>query len=475
MTRRALRPVIFAGAALLLCIAALALFWPGVAMYDSVAQYDQVLSGEFEDWHPPIMARLWAVLHGVFGAGPTDGAAPMLLLQMPLYWAGLGLIAAALASVDKLRCAVAVLVIGVTPLFLGWQGTVLKDAQMLCAMLAAVGLVGWWRLRGRSVPVWGWVLVAVLLGYATLVRANAVFPTVALVVMLVGPRAWWARAVVALLGVGVVLAISPIINHTVLNAGKSGVERTEAVYDLAAIAVAAPGVPTGLTADDVRIIAAKHCVKPYFWDPLGEPDRCAPQVEGLHAYPPGTLYRMLAAAIVRAPGAYVAHRLGHWNSTERWLVGAGGPGALPPATSQPNDIGLGNPAPGARPWQTLSRWTLDTPLGWPIAFLSVAVVGLAAGLRRGITPMCDLAMALLVSAVLLEVSFLVLSIASDFRYHLWSMVATTLAIVLLVADRRPSRREWLAGVVVLALVSVSGIVARVVLPAAPATYAAQLL
>ncbi len=471
MTGDRLRPATMAGAALVLCVAALGLFWPGVALYDTVAQYGQVLADAYEDWHPPVMARLWGVLH----VGVGGGAAPMLVLQMALYWTGFGLIAAALARIDKPRAAVVMLAIGVTPLFLGWQGTVLKDAQMLGAMLAAVGLVGWWRLRGKAVPVRGWLLIAVLLGYATLVRANAVFATVALVVMLVGPRAWWAKGVVALLGVGAVLAVSPVINHTVLQAGSSGVERTEAIYDLAGIAVRAPGVPTGLSADAVRVISARHCVKPYFWDPLGEPARCDAQVEPLRAYPAGTLYRMLAVAVVHAPGAYVAHRVMHWNSTERWLVGAGGPGALPPVVSQPNDLGLTSPGAAAGAWQVLARYTVDTPLGWPIAFLCVALVGVWSGLRRGAGALRDLALALLVSAVLLEASFLVLSIASDLRYHLWSMVATTVAVVLLVADRVPTRREAIVGLAALGLVVASGTVARLALPRAPATYAEQLL
>jgi len=465
------RPAILAGAALVLCVAALGLFWPGVALYDTVAQYRQVVSGQFDDWHPPIMARLWQVLHAAFGGT----AAPMLVVQMTLYWAGLGLLAVALARIGKTGCGVAVLAIGAMPLFLGWQGTVLKDVQMLGAMLAAVGMVGWWRLRGVRVPGWAWVLVTMLLAYATLVRANAVLATVALIVMLVGPSHWVARGVVALCGVAAVLALSSGINHRVLGASASGVERTEAIYDLSAIAVRAPGVPTGLSAAAVRTIVARHCVKPYFWDPLGEPARCGAQTETLQGYPAGTLYRMLAAAIAQAPAAYLAHRFAHWNSTERWLVGGGGPGALPPVVSEANDLGLASPRPVARSWQNLARWIADTPLGWPIAFLAVAVVGLVTGLRRRSGAARDLALALLMSAVLLEASFLVLSIASDLRYHLWSMVATMLGVVLLVADRRLSRRACFAGGIALMSVAVTGTFARLILPPAPATYAAQLL
>src|SRR5439155_21507438 len=49
-----------------------AAFWPGVSMYDTVTQYDEVLSNEFDDWHPPVMVRLWQLMHPF-----ASGTAPM--------------------------------------------------------------------------------------------------------------------------------------------------------------------------------------------------------------------------------------------------------------------------------------------------------------------------------------------------------------------------------------------------------------
>ena len=51
----------------LLIASVAALFWPGVPMYDTVAQYEQVLSNQVDDWHPPVMVRLWQVLHSLGG------------------------------------------------------------------------------------------------------------------------------------------------------------------------------------------------------------------------------------------------------------------------------------------------------------------------------------------------------------------------------------------------------------------------
>ena len=77
-----------AGAAAALLVASVAaLFWPGVPMYDTVAQYKQVLGGPVDDWHPPIMVRLWQLPHGI-----PPGAAPMFVLQVALYAAGFALL-----------------------------------------------------------------------------------------------------------------------------------------------------------------------------------------------------------------------------------------------------------------------------------------------------------------------------------------------------------------------------------------------
>src|SRR3569623_2189459 len=80
--RAGVRPGLLLGvAAALAWLAALAIFWPGIALYDSVDQYRQVLSGAYEDWHPPVMARLWSLF-----AGWWPGGAPIFLIQTCLYW-----------------------------------------------------------------------------------------------------------------------------------------------------------------------------------------------------------------------------------------------------------------------------------------------------------------------------------------------------------------------------------------------------
>jgi hypothetical protein len=451
-----------AAAAPVLLVASLALFWPGFAMYDSLAQYGQALGGAYDDWHPPIMARLWSL----FGAA---GTAPMLALQLCLYWAGLGLIAAGVRRAGRAPAAWGVITVGLWPPLLGWQAVVLKDTQMLGALLAALGLIAWWRLREQKVPRAALAAVIALMLYATLVRANAVFAVVPLAVMLMPrPATAIAKLALGLIGIAATLAALTPINQRLFGAEPSGVQRTQALYDLAGLAVRTGDEATGLPATTIAALRAKHCVRPFFWDPLGEPRRCNDDLAGLREIAPGRLYVMLAATIVRHPIAYTQHRLAHLNSTERWLVPWHWPGAAPPMQDEPNELGLAEPGAGARWWQRLAADLVDWPVGWPVLWAVLAAGALVPALRTD-TAAARLAGALLVSALSLEASFAVLSIASDLRYHLWAMAATALALLLL------GRPVWRRGLVVaIGVVLVTGGAARLLLPAPPQTYVGML-
>jgi len=447
----------------------IAVGWPGIAQYDSVEQFRQVLSGHYDDWHPPAMARLWSLFHLVGG-----GAGPMMAAQLLCYWVGLGLLAAALAQRGARLPAILILAIGALPGFATWQWSVLKDVQMVAAMLAAVGTVGWWRLRGRRVPWMAWTIAGVLLIYATLVRANALFATVPLAVMMWPHRRWPIRLGLAAAGAAAVLALTPLINADLFGATPSGVAATEPLFDLAAIAVrTGDAEATGIAPAGIVALRRGHCVKTYFWDPLGN-DPCAQAVEDLTARPVGQMYQLLAGAAIRHPVAYAEHRLAHFNMTERWLVGRGLIDGWPPLGSQPNTIGLGNPGQGASFWINATRPLADTPLGWPVVWLAVALIGLVEASRRAASPARDLACALLVSAISLEVSFMAISIAADLRYHLWPMIAAALGVVLLWSEARPARQILVVGGGALLLVIAGGVAARTILPPAPATYPALL-
>ncbi len=439
-------------------------------MYDTVSQYDQVLSGDVTDWHPPIMVRLWQLLHPL-----APGTAPMFVLQVALYALGFLLIVSALVRIGRGKTAIATAVLAVSPLLIGWQMVVIKDAQMQAALVAGFGIVAYFRLIGRSVPVLGLVAAALLLLYATLVRANAVFVTVPLVLLLAArPASMPWKAALGLGAIPLVLLLSAPINHRLLGAEDSGVAKSQAIFDLAAVAVSTSD-PQPFTPAERAVIAKRHCVKSYFWDPLGDPSACGPITDRLNEQPQETLYIELAKAAASHPIAYAEHRLRHWNSSERWLVPPGLPEAGPPDEAEPNDIGLETPRSPLMPaWQSVAAAEAATPLGWPIVWTALSLILLQAAWRRRKDPAGGLALSLLASALTLESSFLVISIASDLRYHLWPMTASALALILL-SDRLALKRwEWITAATALLLVIAGGAYARATLPQAPDSYQGML-
>jgi len=439
-------------------------------MYDTVSQYDQVLSNDVTDWHPPVMVRLWQVLHRL-----ASGTEPMFVLQVALYAVGFALIVAALVRSGRWRSAIAAAVLALSPLLIGWHMVVLKDAQMLAALFAAVGIVAHFRLGGRRVPILLAAAATLLIAYATLVRANALFATVPLVIFLLPrPQGLIGRAALGLAAMAILIAATPIIDQRLFRAEPSGVAKSQPLFDLAAIAVRTPN-PWPFTRTERAQIARRHCVKAFFWDPLGEPSACEPVTERLDDASERLLYLDLMRAAAAHPLLYAEHRLRHWNSTERWLVQPNLPEAAPPDEAEDNDLGLRTPSNPLMPaWQSVAAAEAGTPLGWPIMWTVIGLLFVPAAWRRRIEPAGSLALALLASALTLEASFLVISIASDLRYHLWPMTASALALILLADDLRLGRTERIAGATAVALVIAGGLVTRATLPPAPDSYEAMI-
>jgi hypothetical protein len=443
------RPLRLANAPLLLAFAiGVALYVaiaPGVVTYDGMVQYGQALARRYDDWHPPIMAVLWSALVRLGLAG----SAPLLAIQLGLFWGGLGLIAAALARRGAWPAAGLAIASGLFPILADWMGCVLKDAQLVAAMVAATGIVAWFALDDRRVPVWAAAIAAVPIAYAVLLRANAVFAVAPLVLGLagwVGVRRPVPRALILAVVTGAAIVGSGIVNHRLLGAERSHVERTLPLFDMAGIAERAhlatlPGLPPAAWA----AAKARRCYTPFYWDPLGDVTRCAivgtplafdrdedaPPIEG-----------QWLGLIARYPLAYAAHRTAHLNDTLRIAVPASERLATAPATSIANPHHIGEPA--RRFTARLARIaaaTAASPAGVPAVWLVLAAMlwwTLAASPPQ---PPRTIGIALASSAVAMTASFALVSIASDLRYHLWLMAGTMLAVAMMAACHGLDRRR----------------------------------
>lgn len=445
----------------LLFAASLIAFWPGILEYDTVNQFEQVMTGQYDDWHPPVMARLWSLFEG---AG-LHGSWPMLVLQLVLFWGGLAGFGVALARRGRPALAWCVPLVGLLPVIADWMAVVMKDTQFLAAMVAATGVVAWFRLAEQPMPRWASVLTGLLLGYAVLLRANSMFAVV--------PLAWgwqgWAglrnslaRLLLVLGTCAVVIVVSGWLNHRVMQASRSGVEMTLPKFDLAGIGTFArlPSLP-GVVPSAWQRAVRQGCYTPFFWDPFGEDPGCQEIGDALEAQGSAAVYREWLAMIARHPVAYARHRLAHLNATLRFAVPAHEDSDRAPETTYPNRFHVGAAGGAiATSMAAVTDATGSTPLGSPLIWLTGAIGLTWTMLEVPPQPARELGLTLLISVCIMTVSFAVISIASDIRYHLWLFVGTLLAAILLARCEQVPWGRLAAPLSALIVLSILEILAR---------------
>lgn len=449
-----------AAAVLLLALAVhLAAFWPGIMTWDAIRQYGQAVSGRYDDWHPPAMNWLWRQLRI-----SADGPAPMLVLQASLYWGGTLLLLVGALRRDQRRAAVVIGVLALSPIGLVLVGTILKDSLFAGALLLAAGLLATAAPSAR----WPRILGALLLVAGATLRFNAVPACLPLLVALC-PVAW--RATLPRLAATGVLAAVPLVlalplANAALHAERSGVELSLVIYDLGGIGrfSHADTFPPQAARDPVAV--NRGCYSPISWDSYAwwGPAPCPIGFAALRA-PLATKrgpYGWWLTALAAHPLAYFEHRLAHFDRNTRFLVhDADLPGLS--LESDPNRWGYTvAPNPVRQAISQLAVASVATPLGWPACWIALAfgLVVLRPSLRDG-----DVAPALAWSALLYALSYLPLSVASEVRYHFWTIAATVVAAALLLGHRAtwavPRWRLALAGAP-LAAILLGSIAARLV-------------
>lgn len=441
-------------------------YWPGVPAYDTVYQFKEVVTGQITDWHPPIMARLWQALTPI-----SEGTGPMLLLQTGLYCAGFVLLIGSLINQARGTSALAVAAIGIFPLFVGWQMVVLKDQQMLGALVCATGLAA--PFDGtRQMPRWSKIAIVTLLLYATFLRTNSAFATVPLGVLLLIPSINFRRLLGLLLGlIPSFILITGLMNIFLFGAVATDRPKSQALFDLAGIAARVTD-PRPFTHSERQVIVSRNCANPFFWDPLEIDPQCTAAANRVRAMSGRELYAEFASAVLRHPIAYAEHRLSHWNLSQRFWSPVGLINSSPPLREQPNNMGLRGPrgAP-ATLHQSVASVGADLFTGWPIFWTCLATLLYPIAIVRRSEGGEFLPIALLTSALSLEASFLAVSIAADLRYHLWPMVASAIALALLINKNSTVR---IIPVLILIVICFVGTVARHVLDPAPADYQSTL-
>jgi hypothetical protein len=418
-----------------------AIYFPGGLPPDAAAQLAQAETGHLTDVHPPIMAALWRILLNV-----APGPAPMLAMQVGLYWTGVWSLWDSVASEPKWRGLLPVIA-AAHPLALVLLGAVLKDCALATALIAGFGFLFRRRKLHRRGSALETVIVALLFAYAGLVRWNGIFALPPLIFYWIAPNAVRPTRLIA--GSVVLLALfamlSTFVNHHLLRAAPTRVEASLQLFDMAGIEYHSGDRLLGLR---------PGCYTPFFWDTLNFA-RCGhlfERVTGASDFgeadaSPGSLTGPWLRAIAAHPLAYAEHRLSYFNDSLYFLV--------PPAVlcrSVPDYPSCNRPPAG----MALGDFIKKNLLYWPCVWLAAAAWLL---LRTDAEPGVR---ALAWSGVWYALGYRIVGVATDWRYHFWTLLAISMAMALHVAQRGLGRRELRE-------------FALFVLPVVVAAYAARIL
>lgn len=284
-----------------------AIYYPGKLSPDSTAQLQEAVSGHFTDWHPPIMAALWRLLTSV-----ASGPAPMLALQVGLYWIGIWAIWDAVARKAGNRTFLPLLA-AIHPLILVSLASIQKDVGLTACLIAAFGIMFRQHQLNRRATIAGATVIGLLLVYAALVRWNGM--------LAVAPLLWfWLRPTslrpVTVIGVTAFLTVAfiPIasfVDHGVLRASRTHAEAGLQLYDLAGI--------EHFSGDNRLLGAPAGCYTPFFWDRLASP-KCGNLFDQATRAGAQPIADRWIEAIAAHPLAYARHRLEHFNSSTYFIV-----------------------------------------------------------------------------------------------------------------------------------------------------------
>jgi hypothetical protein len=421
---------------------------PGHLSHDSILSLEEGRTGVRVGWGPPMYSAILGVFDKVIpGTGLFVAASLLLLLGA---WGALPALRPRIT-----RFAPVVLLAAVSlPQVILYQGIVWKDVLFANLAIAAFIALGRASVRWESQgAAWSLAFAWVCLAVAALVRQNGLLAIVFAAAALgwLGWRGGWRKGLAwGAAGLAVPLAIAALLNAVTPVREPPGVPKKDVGvrlvqhYDIVHAVAQDPRRPMPvLEAADARRMRIIRRDSPRIFSPsrvdtLDLAPRLGP---ALWDYTPEQISAQWRQLILEDPLGYLGRRLSIFNWVLRTPqidqclpvhVGVAGPEAamrtlqLQPGI-EPQDSQLANYA----------SWWLDTPafshFVW--ALIAVAVSAYLLVRREG----ADVAMAgLLLSGLAFAGSFLIISLACDYRYLYFLDMAAITGVLYLAVD--PSRR-----------------------------------
>lgn len=428
----------------------LLVMYPGMMMWDSIDQLLQARSGEFNDWHPPVMSFIWRWLDMAV-AGPF----PMLAVQLGLLWAG-GWLVVRIAGSGSAAMRIAVLFVTFFfPPVACVMGFITKDAILAGVLLVAFGLVGMLQERGelqRRSRSWFVAGVAVLVGclvLAAALRYNAIGGVWAVSGCAIHALAFRPPRLIRSLGLGLIAAVACTAVATPLNGLLTTASeepwQSVAAYDIAGVARELGGLDFIAEADR-KTLGGDAAGGEWTMDRMekGRRDWNHMLAAGLHVEPSPTLKRVWRESIRNHPRAYLAHRLKAFGRNLSFAgeavsqcVGLQPYTDLRELDEQAVAVALRHDYKLSPLQKWLKRsivWlAFQTILFCPGVYLGLALVALIWG-TRPLTRGNPLPFFLALSGLAQQATLFFLAPAVNYRYSHWLVTSAWLAMLLLASD-----------------------------------------
>jgi hypothetical protein len=400
-------------------------FYPGFMSPDSFWQYEMSRTLVFSDFHPPIMAGVWSVLN-VFFNGPQG----LLFFHLAMLWTALYLFHRRYAD---LKYSWLILAIGFLPWVINLSGVLWKDVGMAYSLLLMTALMLGNRSPARILGVF------LLIFYAANVRFNAVFAVVPLLVFVTSrwlPEASVVKVAVATIGTMVLIfGGGSILSYDILRATQAHQVNNVIIDDLAYLSLVKnrsliPEVPfeniqkcASRDLGQTKLTGKYVCLNSIKKD--SEPDLLSLKLKPIWA-----------AQVKKAPLAYIWYRLSVFSYFLRspdftpyyfWHHGV-----------DQNDVGIKQQRNGAT---LLVKWMVNTSANvapflfkpyWWLWFSSILLL-LSYATRKANSKSVE--QVLLISSICYIGGYFPATGTADFRYMYWSVIASSLAAILMFINR----------------------------------------
>ncbi len=436
--------------------------YPGQMTSDSNVQYSEAVLRSFSDMHPPVMAYLWSHLLRIMDAAPA-----MLMFHLAFHWLGLCLIALGLLKVAKKRSALAVLLMGFFPVLMYHNGYLFKDVGMASTFVAAFGLIFYFKIQNKQIPVLLYGASLVLLIYAFLVRANGIFALGPIIVFMYLNPFWQAKIIKPLL-CSILITVAALPLSHVINKHLIEARTVEPIYALFLFDI----VGIAKNANDLQILPAStnisksdlmQCYTPFWWDPFSPWGKCKSSTQVFGSgnnisedmlVERRALKDFWVTAIIRHPMAYLEHRLKVFNSELYFLVPAY-------QCQYASGCGVGQDVVKA----TKVDYIKSNFLFWPVFWLIIGIVAFGMQYKVADDKQALASKMLILSGVLYLMALSIIGIATVNRYAYWSILAISLGLILgydqiKLTFYQSNRLFWIGLILVIAVV-LAGLLARV--------------